>query len=113
MIVLYNFKLGFIDHHDAASVYHVQFLGLAGCFVSVFQGFRIVTILTATVIRKSVETVRATFRSLFLLMKRFVFPWYGEMSSDVIRRIMAVTVSQRLMSQKDNGKSSCYSSMIT
>jgi len=33
-----------------------------------------VAILIATVMRKSVETIIATFRSLFLLMSRFVFP---------------------------------------
>ena len=64
-----------------------------------------VTILIATVVRKSVETVSAMFRSFFLLISRFVFPKYGEMSSDVVSRIMAVTASHRLMSQKDSGKS--------
>jgi hypothetical protein len=62
-------------------------------------------ILIATVIRKSVETVIAAFRSLFLLMSSLVFPRYGEMSSDVTSRIMAVMASHRLMSQNDKGKS--------
>lgn len=62
-------------------------------------------ILIATVSRKSVETVSATFLSLFLFMMRFVFLWYGEMSSDVTSEIKAVTASQRLTSQKPNGKS--------
>ncbi len=48
--------------------------------------------------------VRATFLSFFFSMRRLVFPYFDDTSSEVMRRIMAVTASQRLMSQKDKGK---------
>jgi hypothetical protein len=48
--------------------------------------------------------INATFLSRFLLMRRLVFPWYGEMSSDVMSSIMAVTASHGLMPPRDSGK---------
>jgi len=48
---------------------------------------------------------RAACLSLLFSMMRLVFPYWGEMSSDVARRMMALTASQRLMSQKVKGNS--------
>jgi len=94
------FLKNFMPFHD---VCHVSHQGLV----------MLVIILIAIVTRKSVEKASATFLSLFWLMIRFIFPWYGEMSSDVTSRIMAVMASHRLMSQNDRGKSVCYSSKIS
>jgi len=47
--------------------------------------------------------ISATVLNLFLSMRMLVLPFYSEMSSDVMSRIMAVTASQRLMSHKDKG----------
>ena len=58
----------------------------------------------ATVMRNNVPIINAPFLSRFLLMRRLVFPWYGEMSSDVISSIVAVTPSHRIMSVRDSGK---------
>ncbi|MFX0092580.1 MAG: hypothetical protein ACFFBD_12525 [Candidatus Hodarchaeota archaeon] len=46
----------------------------------------------------------ATFLSLLFSMSRFVFPYFGDASSEVTSRMMAVMASQRLMSEKDSGK---------
>ena len=57
----------------------------------------------ATVIRNSIPMVKAALSSLLLFMSRFACVLYGEVSSAVMSRIMAVTPSQRLRSQKDRG----------
>ena len=48
-------------------------------------------------------TVCAAFLNRCLLIRMLYFLEYGEMSSDVASRIMAVTASHRLMSKKDRG----------
>jgi len=60
---------------------------------------------TATVIRNSIPMVSAAFSSLLLFMRRFACVLYGEVSSAVMSRIIAVTAIQRLRSQKDRGNS--------
>jgi len=67
----------------------------------------------ATVMRNSIPVAIAAFFSRFLLISMFVFPWYGEMSSEVMSRIMDVNASHRLMSQKDRGMFTGYPSTIT
>ena len=62
-------------------------------------------ILMATVNRNSRPMVRAAFWSFFLFMVRFVRPQKGEVSSAVIRRIMAPTASNKLRSEKVKGGS--------
>ena len=57
----------------------------------------------ATVIRNSIPMVSAAFSSLLLSMSMFACVLYGEVSSAVMRRIMAVTAIQRPRSQKDMG----------
>ena len=52
--------------------------------------------------------ISATVLNLFLSMRMLVLPFYSEMSSDVMSRIMAVTASQRLMSHKDGGELRFY-----
>jgi len=52
-----------------------------------------------------VPIVSAVCLSRLFSMMRLVLPWWGEMSSEVARRMMAVTASQRLMSQKVKGNS--------
>jgi len=49
----------------------------------------------ATVIRYSIPMVSAAFSSLLLFMSRFVCVLYGEVSSAVMSRIIAVTAIQR------------------
>jgi hypothetical protein len=57
-----------------------------------------------TVTRNNIPTISAAFLSLCLLINILLFPSYGEMSSEVMSKIIAVTASQRLMSQRDRGK---------
>ena len=61
------------------------------------------SILMATVTRKRIETAIAVFFSFFLLMSMFVLPRCDESNSEVMRSIMAVMASRRLMSQKPRG----------
>jgi len=53
----------------------------------------------------SMPSRRAACLSLLFSMIRLVFPYRGDMSSDVASRMMAVTASQRLKSQKVKGNS--------
>jgi hypothetical protein len=57
----------------------------------------------ATVAKKSRPVARAAYLSLLAFASRVAGPSYDEASCTVIRRIMAVTASQRLMLQKVNG----------
>jgi len=57
----------------------------------------------ATFARKSRLIAWAAFFSLLLFASKVAGPSYDEASCTVIRRIMAVTASQRLMVQKVNG----------
>ena len=62
-------------------------------------------ILMATVTRNSRPVVRAAFRRFFLFIVRFVKPYWDEASSEVIRRLMAPTASNKLRSEKVKGGS--------
>lgn len=53
--------------------------------------------------------IRAVFLSRFFLISRLVFPKYGDISSDVAKRMIAITASQIFMSQKDRGNCIFYS----
>jgi len=61
-------------------------------------------ILIITVARNTIDTAIATLLSRFLSMGMLMRPWRDESISEVIRRIMAVTASQRVMSQNGKGK---------
>lgn len=67
----------------------------------------------ATVTRKSRPRMIAACFSLFVFRSRVAGPSYAEASCAVMRRIMAVIASQRLMLQNVNGGSCIdYSSNI-
>ena len=57
-------------------------------------------IMMANVNRNSRLTVKAAFRSFFSFMARLVKPYLGDASSDVMRRMMAFTASNKLRSEK-------------
>ncbi len=50
--------------------------------------------LTATVIKNRMPMVMATLLSFFLSTRMLVLPWYGEISSVVASRMIAVTASR-------------------
>ena len=57
------------------------------------------------VTRNSRPAAMAVFRSFFLFIVRFVKPYWDEASSEVIRRLMAPTASNKLRSKKVKGGS--------
>jgi hypothetical protein len=59
--------------------------------------------LMITVMINNIPTINAAFLRFCLLMRILLFPWYDEMSSEVMSRIIAVIASQRLMSPKIKG----------
>jgi len=57
-----------------------------------------------TVSMKKIPRDRATVLNRFLFITILVLPYWGERSSEVTRRIIAVTAVQRLRSEKDRGE---------
>src|SRR5665648_1096088 len=62
-------------------------------------------ILMTMVTMNSRPAVRATLRSFFLFIVRFVKPYWDEVSSAAIRRLMAPTLNNKLRSEKIKGGS--------
>lgn len=57
-------------------------------------------ICVAETTKKSILIIRAAFRNLFLFIMRFVKPYLEEVSSSVIKRMIAPTANNRLRSEK-------------